>query len=253
MGLVWFRGVVVTLRINHCMRNHCFPVFLFLVCVVNSSAQDNGIVISGKWADQVSITDINGRPFANRYNDIAGTPYFNAEYKTANIKLNQGRTFVNVRTRIDMVSQEAHFLSSNGIEGYIEAGMAKDISYADTTPGGIMFYKFQSGFPPVDRQNQNNFYQLLAEGKCSFVKSISKSISERKNELSGEIIKEFETSENYYLFIKGEMKRWKRNKESILDELTDKQVQVNQFVLLNKTNFKNPEQVSKLLNYYNTL
>lgn len=235
------------------MHKQCLSIFLLFVCAENIYAQGNGIVINGKWADQISITDLNGRPFENRYSDVAGTPYFTADYKISTIQLTQGKSFVGVKTRIDFVLQKAHFLSTNGIEGYIEAGMAKEVSYADTTPGGIIFYKFQTGFPSIDKQNQNNFYQVMAEGKCGFIKSISKSISERKNELSGEIAKEFEISENYYLFIKGEMKRWKRNKESVLDELADKQVQVNQFVLLNKTNFKNPEQVSKLLNYYNAL
>ncbi len=235
------------------MRQRCCQILLAVICTGTLCAQNNGVVINGKWANQIFITDVNGRPFENKYADVSGTPFFNAEYKYANIKLKQGRTFVNVKAKIDMVSQEIYFISSNGIEGYIEAGMVKEITYSDTTTEGILFYKFQTGFPPIDMKNGNTFYQILSEGRCFFIKSITKKVSERKNELSGEVAKDFETYENYYLFVKGEMKRLKKDKEFILAELSDKQAQVNQFVLSNKTNFKNNDQLIKLLNYYNAL
>ncbi|MES2004484.1 MAG: hypothetical protein V4450_08175 [Bacteroidota bacterium] len=235
------------------MYKSCICLLLLISMDTAVYPQNNGVVVGGKWADQVSITDVNGRPFANRFEDVTGTPYFLASYKYADMTLKQGRKFVQVKTKINLVTQETVFESSNGAEGYLEAGMVKEITFSDTTETGITAYKFQTGFPAVDRQSDKNFYQVFAEGKCGYFKSIVKKVIERKNELSGEAAKEFETTENYYLFVKGEMKRWKRNKESVLNELTDKQVQVNQFVLQNKTDFRNPEQVSKLLNYYNTL
>lgn len=235
------------------MRKCVYQICIAMVCIGTANAQGNGLVIGGKWATQISISDVNGRPFENRYTDVAGTPCFIAEYKFANIALAQGRTFVNVKMKIDLVSQETRFVSSNGVEGYISAGMVKEIRFADTTAEGIIQYTFRTGFPAVDKQNENNFYQVLAEGKCGFVKSSSKKINERRSELSGEIAKEFETTENYYLFIKGEMKRFKKDKDFFIAELSDKQQQVSQFIQSSKTNFKNNEQIIKLLNYYNSL
>jgi len=235
------------------MRQRFCQVLIGLICTGNIGAQNNGVVVNGKWASQIFITDVNGRPFENKYADISGSPYFNDNYKFADIKLKQGRTFINVKTKIDLAAQETYFISSNGIEAVMEAGMVKEITYADTTVEGIIFYKFQTGFPPVDMKTGNHFYQVLAEGRCSFVKSITKKVSVRKNELSGEVVKDFETYENYYLFVKGEMKRLKKDKDFILAELSDKQAQVNQFVQSNKTNFKNNDHLVKLLNYYNSL
>ena len=235
------------------MKNCIYQICILFVCLGSVKAQSNGFVVGGKWADQISITDVNGRPFQNRYADVAGTPCFNAEYKFANITLAQGRTFVNVKMKIDLVSQETRFVSSNGVEGYISTGMVKEIKFADTTVEGIILYTFRTGFPSVDKQNENNFYQVLAEGKCGFVKSISKRVNERKSELSGEIDKDFETTENYYLFIKGEMKRLKKEKDFILAELSDKRTEVNQYVQSNKLNLKSNDHIVKLLNYYNAL
>lgn len=235
------------------MRKYLYPIMIVLCCAVSTYGQSNGVVVGGKWADQISITDVNGRPFENRYADVAGTPCFIADYRFANISLAQGRTFVNVKMKIDLVSQETRFVSSNGVEGYISAGMVKEIKFADTTSEGIIQYTFRTGFPAIDKQNENNFYQVLADGKCGFVKSITKKVNERKNELSGEIAKDFETTENYYLFVKGEMKRVKKDKDFFIAELADKQVAVIQYIQSNKLNCKNNDQIVKLIRFYNSL
>ncbi|MCW3087358.1 MAG: hypothetical protein JWQ78_744 [Sediminibacterium sp.] len=237
------------------MRIRIFHTCFVLIWAATAYAQNNGVVVGGKWANQIFVTDVNGRPFENKYEDVSGSPYFSDTYKYANIKLaqGQGRTFVNVRTRIDLAAQETYFVSSNGVEAVIEAGMVKEITYADTTADGIMLYKFQTGFPAVDMKTANHFYQVLAEGRCSFLKSIVKKVTERKNELSGEKIKDFETYENYYLFRNGEMKRLKKDKDFLLAELADKQAQVAQYMQANKLSVKNSDHLVKLFEYYNTL
>ena len=183
----------------------------------------------------------------------SGTPYFNDTYKFSNILLKSGRTFLNVKARIDLVIQGIFFISSNGIEINIDPGIAKEISYTDTTSEGMLFYKFKTGYPAIDKQNSNNFYLIMAEGRCSFLKSIIKKVAERKDVVFGDRDQDFDTYENYYFFSKGEMKRLKRDKDFILGELSDKEEQVNQFIQSNKISFKNNEQLVKLINYYNTL
>ncbi|MEO7531797.1 MAG: hypothetical protein ABIS69_10310 [Sediminibacterium sp.] len=206
------------------------------------------------WSNQLFISDVNGRPVVNRYPDISGSPYFNTEYKFASVILENNKKFANIKMRLDLVAQEIYFIASNGVEAFIEAGKVKEIAYYDTSSDGkIIAYKFQSGLPAIDKQTERNFYQLLAEGHCSFLKSSIKKISEKKSELSGEVTKEFETYENYYLFINGEMKRLKKDKEFILAELADKQAQMSQYIQSQKLNPKNNEHLIKIINYYNTL
>lgn len=216
-------------------------------------AQNNGVVVDGKWSNQIFITDVNGRPFENKYLDVIGTPFFNADYKVAEIKLKQGRTFVKIKTKIDLVAQETYFITTNGIETYLEVGMVKEIKYFDTIKNNIVSFKFQTGFPPIDLNTENNFYQVLSEGRCSFLKSTSKKILEKKNELSGEVIREFETYESYYLFINGEMKKFKKDKDFIRSQLLDKLQQVDLFLNTNKIDLKNREHLVLLFNYYNSL
>lgn len=185
--------------------------------------------------------------------DVTHHPYFTDIYKYADIKLARGRAFLNVKTRIDIEIQQATFISSNGIEIPIDPGLAKEITYADTTKEGIVFYKFKTGFPNIDKLTTNYFYLVLADGRSSMLKSIVKRVKERVVVVFSEYEREYETFEEYYLFSKGIIKRLKRDKDFILAELSDKQEAVNEFVVANKTNFRNDEQLIRLLNYYNSL
>jgi hypothetical protein len=213
----------------------------------------SGLAINKKWSDQIFISDVDGRPIKNNYGDVSGSPYFMGEYKYGSITLTTGRTFVNVKVRIDLASQETYFVSTNGVEAMISAGNVKEISFADTTADGIKSYLFKTGFPDIDRQSSRHFYLILAEGKCSYLKSIIKRVSERKSELSGEIAKDFETSEEYYFFANGQMKRVKRDKDFVLTELADKKAELDKYVQTNKLNLKNQEHIAKLVAYYNSL
>ena len=235
------------------MRLKIIQVFISFICTGTLAAQPNGMVIGGKWADQIAISDVNGRPFENRYADVTGSPYFDAGYKFAKIILKEGKRFTNIQTKVNLLTQETVFITANEKEAYLQAGMVKEIAYADSTDKGILQYKFQTGYPAVDKQTTNNFYQVLAEGRCSLLKSITKNISERKSELSGEIAKEFEATENYYLFANNEMKRLKKDKAFILSQLADKQVELDQFIQSNKINCRNTADLIKLFTFYNSL
>ena len=90
------------------------------------------------------INDAVCGSFLNRLIDVSKSPYFTDEYKYANIKLTNGRVLERVKMRIDLVIQQTYFISSNDIEINIDPGMAKEITYSDTTPTGIIFYKFQT-------------------------------------------------------------------------------------------------------------
>lgn len=238
------------------------PLFLlFLICMITGKIfahqifpqEDENVVSSANHANsKLTTTSLNKPEFINNF-DITHHPYFTDVFKYADIKLARNRAFLNVRTRIDIENQQATFISSNGIEIPIEPGLAKEITYADTTREGIVFYKFKTGFPNIDKMTSLYFYLVLAEGSCNILKSIVKRVKEKSVVVFSEYERDYETVTEYYLFSKGVMKRLKRDKDFILSELADKQEAVNQYLLLNKTNFNNDEQLIRLINHYNSL
>jgi hypothetical protein len=237
------------------MRNVWIVLLLNIAAVNAVSGQLNGVSLNGtKWPSQVFMSDVNGKPFDNRLSDISGSPYLTDKYKVSDITLRQGRKFVRIQAKINLVSQEVIFISANGVEGYMEPGMVRDIAFADTaSDGNIAAYLFRSGYPAVDKQTDVHFYQVLEEGNCSLLRSLTKKVNERKNELSGEVSKEFETTENLYLFMKGAMKRIKKDRNFFLTELQDKQKPISVFADTEKLNFRNTEHLIRLVKYYNSL
>ena len=182
-----------------------------------------------------------------------GTPFFTESYKYCDIILKNGRIFKSIQARLNLVTQEVNFISVNGIQAFMEKGTVKEISYADTTEAGIVQYKFKTGFVSMIDKSTDNFYLVLADGNYTFLKSITKKVTEKRNELTHEVNKEFETYEDYFFYTKGEMKRWKKDKNFVMAELSDKQQQINQYIISHNINFRNQNDIIKLLAYYNSL
>lgn len=236
------------------MKIHFIAAFLLIVSApVILHAQSNSISTTGKWGQQIFLSDVNGRAFENKYADINGSPYLFPEFKYATIELADGRKYANVKARLNLVEHEVNFIASNGEEGYIGKGMVRTISINDTTKQGIKTYSFQTGFPKTENQTIIHFYQVLVNGKISLLKSINKNIEERLNELSGEKSKEFAVRENLYIQVSGELKRIKKEAEFFIAMMADQQKVVKNYIDIKKINCKNEAQIIKLIDFYNTL
>lgn len=230
---------------------------LLLCCsflIVNLSyAQRNTISTTGKWGQQIFLSDVNGQAFTNKYDGIAGSVYDQTEYQLAKITLKDGRVYNDVKARINLLEHEVNFIASNGQEGYLGKGMATELIYTTPKEFGQDLKVFQCGFPPIDNQNRISFYQILLNGKTSLLKSVYKTIQERNNDLSGERYKEFATYENTYLLKDGAMVRIKKDKSSLLNLLQDKGQVLQQYINDQKLNIKNEADLIALVKYYNTL
>lgn len=205
----------------------------------------------GKWDNQIYIQDVNGRPMSAKYIGVDGFPYLLKDFKIGSIELKNGRKFTGVPLKLDLVAQEIIFLSPNKEEGVIGSDFVKEVSLIDTTDAGQNTFIMRSGFPAIDNYKSNQFCQVIADGKIALLKSMVKSIDTRKNELSGEISKEFALTEDFYTFQNGVMSRMKRDKDNILRLMADKIALMEKYLKENKGNFKNEDYLAKIFLYYN--
>jgi len=224
-----------------------------LLIVIISHAQRNSISTTGKWGQQIFLSDVNGQAFVNKYEGISGSVYDNTEYQLAKIILKDGRVYNDVKTRINLLEQEVNFIASNGQEGFLGKGMASEITYQDNSGSNLEAKVFQCGFPPIDNQNRISFYQILLNDKTSLLKSVYKSIQERNNDMSGERFKEFATYENMYLLKEGTMVRIKKDKSNLIALLQDQNQSIKKYIDDQKLNLKNEAHLIALVKYYNTL
>ena len=235
-------------------------IFFLLICVSScffSSAQVKSKLLppvqAVSWDDQFIIVDKNGDSFHSYYEGIQGTPFFIENFKSSTIKLVSGQVFNSVSARLDLYKQVIQVkLNGDTVKNVLPGNIAEVIFY-DTVQSLPYSYIFQSGYPEIDNLNRNNFYQVLSDGKVTMLKSSLKKINKTKNEMSGEISSQFDTYEDYYLYIKYEMKRIKKDKEYLLNLLADKRKEMEAYAKDQKLNFKSIDSIKKLVDYYNSL
>jgi hypothetical protein len=229
---------------------HHSASFLFSQNTPASRPKVGEVLKRESYPSQLNITDADGRPFKNNYPDVKGSPFFIEDWTYSSMLLNNGATYERIKIRLDVCNQEVHVMK-NDIEIVIVPGYIKTVDLFDSVRS--KHYKFKSGFPKIDNQNTNNFYQVLCEEPISLLKSIRKTIAVNKNDLSGEIEKQFNTYEDYYIFSNNKMKRLKKEKDFILSIVSGKNDKLELFFKENDINFKNINDLIKLFDFYNSL
>jgi len=153
-----------------------------------------------------SVFDNNGKSFVNPAPDVAGSPFLMDSWQLGSLVINTNRRFDSVKVRLNVYSQEVHFLDRNNNEMALAKGYIRSV----TLSGGI---RFQNGYPPVDEQGTDNFYQVLTDGKPEqLLLSVRKIIATQKEEMSGDVKKEYRTYQDYYLYDGKTMQRVKKDK-----------------------------------------
>jgi hypothetical protein len=230
--------------------------FLFCGLVyLNLSALSQGKLGAGRvnWDDQFIIVDKNGGSFHSYYEGIEGNPFFIENFRSSTIKLVSGLEFNNVTSRLDLYKQIVQIKLNGDTAKIVLPGNITEIIFYDTVQSLPYEYKFQTGYPEIDNLNRNNFYQVLSDGKVTLLKSSIKKINKVKNEMSGEVSSQFDMYEDHYLYVKYEMKRMKKDKEYILNLLTDKKKELETYITAQKISFKSMDSIKKLIDYYNSL
>lgn len=200
---------------------------------------------------QFIMRDVHGRPFQNPYEEVTGSPFLLNDWKLASLVTKTKMVLDSVYVRINVYNNEMHYLTRKNEEMVAEKGLIRDIILSDSASGNLLFLK--SGFPKIDNQNENNYYQVLSEGRLALLKCTRKIIATNKNDVSGESEKQFITYEDHFIFTKGEMKRLKKDKNFILKYMDDQKAAILSFVNTNSINFKNTNDLVKLFEYYNGL
>ena len=203
--------------------------------------------------DHLTITGHDGGPFINSYGNIEGSPYFIEYYCRANLKLNKGKEYNNVLTKVNLFSHEIFVIDTANKEMIATEGLIINVSLTDTAGGITHTYIFRSGYPATDKNNSFNYYQVLSDGKLQLLKLSRKEIVEQKNIQSGEIRKEFVTRDEFYTYSNGEMKKLKKDKEYIQELMKDQEKKINEYLKDKKMSYKNTGMLTDLFNYYNSL
>ncbi|MBX9780677.1 MAG: hypothetical protein K2X26_10040 [Chitinophagaceae bacterium] len=226
-------------------------LFLIFSCT-NLIAQLPTLQSSG-WDRIMMVTDINGRPFRPNYVDVVGHPFLLKDFKWGNIEFLNGRKLENIPCRIDVVSNFININTPNNEEINIESKDIKELIFIDSSEPKPIPYIFKTHLPKAFGHNENEFYQLLVDGKVSLFKSTTKRIDTRKDDISGDATREFAIYIEYYVLKNNEFIRLKKEKKFIMDLLSDKSDLMKNVFNSYKTVIRNDIDIIKILDIYNKL
>jgi len=238
-------------------------VLFFLVLRLQSAAQGSqgaqgapgaqgGFAINDM-TRSIQVFDASGKSFVNPYRDVAGSPYLRDAWAPATLRLNGSAVVLGMRVRLDLKSQQWHFLDSGNVERLVPSGLVREVLLDDSSGGDVKTTVFRSGFPPVDNRKITDFYQVQSDGKVELLHSMFKAINIDKDEMAGSVQLEFLFYEDYYLFSQGKMVRVKKDKSEVLNLMVDKKEKIQIFIDQNHLKLKSIDELKKVIDYYNTL
>lgn len=203
----------------------------------------------------INMEDFNGHSLLKKYDPaIAGSPFINNDWVPAKITLSKGKEIGPLLVKLNIESNELYFLDSTGRELIAAEGLVKKVDCLSYYSKDSIRYVFKNGYPDVDKQNEDYYYQVLTEGKIELLVKIFKYISTTKDAFTGEISKDFEEGGNVlYIYSNYFMQTFHPTKSFVISLLKDKEEVVNIFINTNKINFKKNTDLIKLFNYYNGL
>lgn len=222
---------------------------------VGVKAQPNAAAGSriGKWDNQIILTDLQGRPIKSQYRDVSGSPYFVDSFLTASLKMRNGRVFPEVRVKLDVVSSELLLKSVGGEEGMLRPDFLSEIRFRDSTQENNPWILIRTGYPDLHLRQPNAFYQVISDGEIQLLKSIAKFIDTRKNELSGEVSKDFAGLVEYYVFANNRIERLKREKSAVLAFMGKEAGKMSDWMNQHKGNFKNEDYLIEIFGHFNQI
>jgi hypothetical protein len=203
----------------------------------------------------VNMEGFDGRPLLKKYDpDIKGSPFMNDNWAPAKITLSKVKEMGPVLVKFNLESNELHFLDSAGKELIAVEGTIKKVDFINYYSKDSIRYIFKTGYPIIDKQNENYFYQVFTEGEIELLASRFKYISTVKDAYSGEIKKDFvEGGTVLYVFANNTLQVFHPKKDFIISLLKSKEQEITRFIDSNKLNLKKTKDIIRLFNYYNGL
>lgn len=200
----------------------------------------------------LDFTDLNGNTVLPKYDpNTIGSPFIIDDWLPAKIMLSKGKVGI-ATVKLNIESNELYFRDSTGRELVAVDGMVKKIDYPSFFSKDSIPYVFKSGYPSIDKQNENFYYQVFAEGEVELLAKRFKYIRVNKDAFSFETSKEFvDGGLVLYVFSNKNMQFFHPTKNFILALFKNKEQAVNMFMANNKTNFKKIPDLIKLFHYYN--
>ena len=231
-----------------------FTTLLHQHCAFGQPGDKSPVVL--RLPSTIFLTEVLGKPFnpaAN--NEISGSAFINSNWKLCLIKLKDGRYFKDVPVKLNIFNQTVHYLSANtGMEMEAPNGLVTEVQMNDTTiESKIETHLFSGGFKPIDKNDENTFYEVLDTGKARLLLHRKVKLIETKTLGSTVPEKEYQPFREYYILINDTLVKCKKSKSFFTELFPDKKELVEQYINANNIKFRSEKDFRALVAYYNSI
>jgi hypothetical protein len=229
----------------------CALLFSFSLALATSEAQLD--FKNSNLGRMIDVTDLQGNSLLKQYDaDVQGSPYLFDYWVPATITLSKGKIIGPVQVKLNIESSELYYRDSAGQTMTPLPGLVRKIQCVDIQSKDSTKYTFKSGFPAIDQQNENYFYQSLSEGEVELVAKKYKYIRTVRDAYTSESTKNFEEGSTLlYVYADGKMEAFQSTRSFVLSLFNDKTAAITRFMDDNRINLKKTPDVVKLFRFYN--
>jgi hypothetical protein len=201
-----------------------------------------------------NLGNMAGRPFqVNQFDNIKGSPYYIDSFSTCYFTMADGKTYTGIKMRLNLFSNDLHFISRDSTELVVSKGSVKRIAFLQQDKDSLRFSVFSTGYPEVDNNDTYSYYEELASGRILLLKLTRRILQNQRLLTSSPLDKEFTSVNSIYVFAKNKMEKWSKGKGFLLRVLSDKKELVENFIEKEKLKCNSVEDAEKVINYYNQL
>lgn len=185
------------------------------------------------------------------YADVKGSPFWDNDWNAAVFVLANGHIAKTQKAKLNLFTNEVHFVNSANIEMACENKEIRKILFfkgMDTTKVVAVFESF------ADASNTNNvYYRILNRGKLRLMELKKVLVKENEyNPLSGKKEYSFYSKNNYAIADEEKAIPIKSLNQSSLFSAIPESTDYKEWLKQNNNKLKNESEIVSFLNYYNS-
>ncbi len=207
-----------------------------------------GKVSAQEATTRIFLKDANGIDIRTQSAAIENTSYlFHPEYLRATLFTKSGKLSGEFKYKLLLQFNKLYYQDPTGADMEVVSPIYK-VEFE--MPDGSKTI-FEKGFNPIDELNQNNFYQILSDGKLRLLMD-TKFATETKQVYGTGAVTTTDKLINFYA-ASGTSVFKIAKEEQVLALMSDKTAEITAFIKKEKTKFRKQSDLEKLFNYYNQL
>lgn len=200
------------------------------------------------------LSDANGHPLYTNSKFIAeGHPYFNDDYRFAQITAANGAIYRHIKVKINIQDRVVQYLATDGREMVADI-LVKRVLFLNYGAGDGNFQNILlEGFPTAINSPGSTTCEILDSGSIKLLKKITIVYRDTKNYNEAVTTRVFERKESFYsLKGDGQLRKIKKGRSAMLDLLNDKKDKIALFIDTHKLSCKSETDYKKIFAFYNT-